>query len=179
MLKALSLTQPWATLCAIGPDRGGKRVETRSWRTEYRGWLAIHASKGFPPWAREFFMQEYFRQALVAAGYSGPHQLPTGAIVGVARLAQILPTERILRQQQLSIREQAYGDYAPGRFGWFLENNLVLPDPIPCKGALSLWEVPAPIVRQIEQQFVSIGVVINFADSTESPRLFLPVQPIF
>ena len=43
-MKALTLTQPWASLVAIG----AKRIETRSWSTPYRGLLAIHAAKGFP-----------------------------------------------------------------------------------------------------------------------------------
>ena len=41
-MKAISLTQPWATLVAIG----AKQIETRSWGTPYRGELAIHAAKG-------------------------------------------------------------------------------------------------------------------------------------
>jgi activating signal cointegrator 1 len=42
-MKALSFTQPWATLVAIG----AKKIETRSWDTRYRGPLAIHSS---PRW---------------------------------------------------------------------------------------------------------------------------------
>jgi len=42
--RAISLTQPWATLMAI--DK--KRVETRNWRVNFRGWVAIHAAKAFP-----------------------------------------------------------------------------------------------------------------------------------
>jgi hypothetical protein len=41
-MKTISLLQPWATLVAIGE----KTIETRSWRTNYRGPLAIHASLG-------------------------------------------------------------------------------------------------------------------------------------
>ncbi|MFL5577327.1 MAG: ASCH domain-containing protein [Gemmatimonadaceae bacterium] len=48
-MKALTLTQPWATLVAIG----AKTIETRSWPTHYRGEVAIHAAKGFPDWARQ------------------------------------------------------------------------------------------------------------------------------
>ena len=47
-MKALSLTQSWATLVTIG----AKKLETRSWPTYYRGPLLIHAAKGFPPAAR-------------------------------------------------------------------------------------------------------------------------------
>lgn len=32
-VKVLSLKEPWASLIAFGP----KRIETRSWRTRYRG----------------------------------------------------------------------------------------------------------------------------------------------
>jgi len=45
MYKVLTLTQPWATLVAIG----AKKCETRSWSTSYRGDLLIHAAKGLGP----------------------------------------------------------------------------------------------------------------------------------
>lgn len=40
-MKAITVQEPWATLLAIGE----KRFETRSWKTNYRGRIAIHASK--------------------------------------------------------------------------------------------------------------------------------------
>lgn len=40
-MRALTLHQPWASLIAIGE----KTIETRSWSTQYRGPLAIHAAK--------------------------------------------------------------------------------------------------------------------------------------
>lgn len=36
-MKVLSVLQPWASLIAIG----AKRYETRSWRTDHRGPIAI------------------------------------------------------------------------------------------------------------------------------------------
>jgi hypothetical protein len=36
--------------------------------------------------------------------------------------------------------ELSFGDYTPGRYAWILENVQALPGPIPCKGALGLWE---------------------------------------
>lgn len=56
-MKILSLTAPWGTLMAIpnpatieaGRRRGIKCVETRNWRTSYRGELVIHQSKGLGP----------------------------------------------------------------------------------------------------------------------------------
>jgi hypothetical protein len=43
-VKALTIRQPWASLIALGV----KRIETRSWSTQYRGPLAIHAGKAWP-----------------------------------------------------------------------------------------------------------------------------------
>ncbi|MDQ0861885.1 hypothetical protein [Bacillus sp. V2I10] len=40
-MKVLSMIQPWASLFALGEVK----YETRSWRTAYRGQLAIHTSK--------------------------------------------------------------------------------------------------------------------------------------
>ena len=42
-MKAISIHQPWASLIAFGE----KRFETRSWKTDYRGPLLIHASRTF------------------------------------------------------------------------------------------------------------------------------------
>jgi hypothetical protein len=38
-MRALSILQPWATLLLSG----AKHYETRSWKTDYRGPLLIHA----------------------------------------------------------------------------------------------------------------------------------------
>ena len=40
MIKVLSLTEPFATLI----KKGVKTIEIRSWKTNYRGKLYIHAS---------------------------------------------------------------------------------------------------------------------------------------
>jgi hypothetical protein len=39
----------------------------------------------------------------------------------------------------LTDQERAFGDYTPGRFAWLLANVKALPEPIPAKGALGLW----------------------------------------
>src|SRR5574343_1234835 len=63
-MKAITLHQPWATLVAIG----AKRIETRSWSTNYRGPIAIHAAKGFPKDAQALCYTEPFRTALKQNG---------------------------------------------------------------------------------------------------------------
>lgn len=125
-MKTLSLIQPWATLVALG----AKRIETRSFRVSYRGELAIHASKGFPPKARGFAETERALGRL-------PGRLPFGAIVAVARLVDVRPTQEVA--PEISALERLYGDYGFGRYAWILEDVEMLPEPVPAKGSLGLW----------------------------------------
>jgi hypothetical protein len=137
-MKALSMTQPWASLLATGR----KQIETRSWRTKYRGPIAIHAATKFPPNCTGLFWREPFRIQLSIAGIREFHQLKTGAIIGVCEIVDCIPTEEI--REGLCYPEINFGDYSDGRWAWLCRNAVSLHDrPITCKGALSLWETPA------------------------------------
>ena len=48
-MKVLTIRQPWATLIV----EGYKRFEFRSWKTNYRGDILIHAGKGIDKEAME------------------------------------------------------------------------------------------------------------------------------
>ena len=141
-MKALTLTQPWATLVAIG----AKRIETRSWRTDYRGPLAIHAAKGFPPQARRLAFEEPFYSVLHGAGLIdiaipgvlGVERLPRGTVVALAQLVDVLPTESV--RDRIEAQELAYGDYSDHRFAWVLEEIDELVMPVPARGYLGLWD---------------------------------------
>lgn len=146
-MKALSLTQPWATLIALG----AKRVETRSWSTAFRGTVAIHASKGFPKTDRERCQEPPFFTVLHPHGYGSVLPLPTGAVVAIARIIDVRPIDMGLRAVVLANLNKAFGayeidfgDYATGRFAWFLDDIRPLPFPVPAKGALGLWDWQAP-----------------------------------
>ncbi len=133
-MKAISLIQPWATAIMIG----NKSVETRSWKTSFVGRVAIHASKGFPKWARDFAETERALGRL-------PGRLPFGAIIGFGTIVSM--KETIVVAPLITAIERLYGDYAPGRWCWMLSDIDPLPDDkiIPCKGKLGLWEVPADL----------------------------------
>jgi len=143
-MKCLSLTQPWATLVAIGV----KRYETRTWWTKYRGPLAIHAAKSFPAYtARNLCEREPFRSALEAVDVTNSRQLPLGAIIAVGKLINI---QRIWMQRDgtllgrpvpLSAQEEAFGDYTQGRYAWILSDVRAI-KPVPFPGRLGLFEVP-------------------------------------
>lgn len=166
-MKAITLTQPWATLVALG----AKSFETRSWSTPYRGPIAIHAAKGLGPVGGaaglvSFWWREPFHTVLAEAGYSADldHDLPRGAIVAVAELYTVLDSTEAADSLRFGIEsdndfieqadraqaalELAFGDYSPGRFAWVFEFVKTIADPIACRGALGLWDVPDEVVEQ-------------------------------
>lgn len=137
IIKAITLWQPWASLIACH----AKLYETRSWSTNYRGWLAIHAAKRKP---------EGFTAAanvLSEVGYRKWSQLPTGCIVAVAKLTDMISTNDRALVGNLSEQERAFGDYSPGRYAWKLADVRRLEEPIAVAGRQGLWnwEVPAEL----------------------------------
>ncbi len=174
-MKAITLTQPWASLVALGE----KQIETRSWQTSYRGPIAIHAAKGFPKWAKDMAGQNPYLCSLfdcdkfMALGFPQEawKHLPTGSVIAVADLTAIYSTnstitlfaatdvtfslEKGVTAGSSSLftipptgKELVFGDYSPNRFAWRLENIVRLPQPVPAKGALSLWEWDVPAETQ-------------------------------
>jgi len=158
-MRALSLTEPWATLMAIG----AKKIETRSWSTTYRGPLAIHVAKSYPPECRHLCTHAPFRSALSSApGDASLYEAlaagtaPRGAIVAVADLVDCFSTDPTnpLNEMMRRLREPefSFGNYSPGRFGFVTTNLRRLATPVPARGALQIWTVPPDIARQVEEQ---------------------------
>jgi activating signal cointegrator 1 len=132
-VRGLSLQQPWASLVVLG----SKRIETRSWHTPYRGWLAIHSSAEFPPWAREFLRAEPFKRELERIR----GDLPLGQILAVVKLATCFEiTESFVHSMERL--EYTFGDYTPGRYAFSLTDLHPLARPIPYKGRLGTWSIP-------------------------------------
>ncbi len=140
-MRALSLTQPWASLVCLGV----KKIETRSWQTPYRGQLAIHAAKGFPKDARAMCLKEPFKRVLMAAGIESVADLPLGALLATVQLLDCIPTGKV--RSQISSEEYAFGDYSAGRFAWILEDVQPLAVPVPAKGALGLWTLDGNVLE--------------------------------
>ncbi|MDR0269614.1 ASCH domain-containing protein [Paenibacillus sp.] len=137
-MKAITIIQPWATLIALGE----KQFETCSWRTNYRGELAIHAGKKVD---REACRTEPICSTLEKYGYTEDN-LPTGAIVAIVTLKDCLQsvdtwTDGYVLENGSYVYPPEYelGDFTPGRYGWQLSNNRWLPEPIPAKGMQGLW----------------------------------------
>lgn len=134
-MKALTLTQPWASLMSFGD----KTIETRSWRTDYRGPVAIHAAKTIPAWARDWANgSPAVRTMLNRRGVYQLSELPAGAVIATAVLTGCVSTDRLVREPPG--KDRILGDYSPGRFAWYFTDVVRLPEPIPARGALQFWE---------------------------------------
>ncbi|RCX22873.1 ASCH domain-containing protein [Fontibacillus phaseoli] len=144
-MKTITIHQPWATLIALGE----KKFETRSWATNYRGELAIHAGKKID---KKICQTEPFRTILAMYGYHVDN-LPTGTIVAICRLEACYsvlrtPNEKALLENgtlntlhryPIEKQEMAFGDYTDGRFAWELGDVRRLPNPVPAKGRQGFW----------------------------------------
>ncbi len=138
-VKAITLQDPYGTLVATGH----KQYETRSWTTPYRGLVVIHVGKTLAiNWQDTIFLK-----LLRDAGIPDPRKLPVGVAVCVCELTAIYRTEDVLAH--ISDRELAFGNYAPGRAAWKLENVQRFDKPIPARGAQGLWNWPMKLPEGI------------------------------
>lgn len=143
--KVISLLQPWASLLVLGH----KTIETRSWNTQYRGKLLIHASLGKQYKKIPAADPLYKHYHTLFAHHNMPpiEHLPFGQIIGSVDLIDTETTEYIIDEFKkpvkkgfnLNAQELAFGDYSPNRYGWLLVNPVLFKNPIPAKGQLNLW----------------------------------------
>lgn len=121
-MQAITLHQPWASLIAAGK----KQYETRSWSTNYRGPIAIHAGKKLHEDENLISLVEFPKFPMVL-----------GAIVAIAELTDcILMDEKFILKQ--SSFEQFLGLWEVGRYAWKLENVRAI-EPIAASGKQGLW----------------------------------------
>lgn len=146
-MKAITVIQPWASLLA----EGAKRYETRSWKTNYRGEILIHAGKKDPLHGMLAMGEEPWADAEIALGIHGAanvfDHLPTGAIIGKARLVnciEITPgfAERMERNNPT---EYSFGDFTPGRYAWEMKDAEDFDEPIWLSGKQGLWNYDGPL----------------------------------
>lgn len=113
-MNALTICQPYADMIATGE----KAIENRTWATDYRGPLAIHAGKS--------------RAWLDDGDEAERPEMAFGAVIAICRLRGCVRLEDL----PLDLR----GDmHANGPWCWLLEDVLRLPEPVPARGAQGLW----------------------------------------
>lgn len=140
-MRGLSVRQPWAWYIL----HGGKRIENRSRRTRYRGPVLIHASRRctFADWRAAALFVGGFAPELVER-CPPPGDLPTGAVVGIARLDDVIEPRTVAGAPDPATRvpDVAMLDWYTGDFGWVLADVQPLDAPIAHRGNVVLWHVP-------------------------------------
>lgn len=163
-MKAITIQQPWASLIVSGD----KLYETRCWKTNYRGPIAIHAAKQVDD-VGYLCSPLKTLEWLTASGITPRilhEELPRGAVIATAELVRIWkivfhPGTDVDKAKHIRIgaesltldvhapdfndyivpteKEISFGMWTPGNYAWELQNIKILPEPIPVKGRQGLW----------------------------------------
>lgn len=127
-MKVLTLKQPWATLIVLGI----KRYEFRSWKTNYRGTILIHAGKGVD------------KDALEKLSYLNI-DFPQGKIIGKADIVDCLLIDDQLNSQIISLNSLVYGKKCRDGYAWKLDNIKKISYDKKINGKLGLWNIDLQI----------------------------------
>jgi len=122
-MKALTIKNPWATLIVDGY----KKYEFRSWKTNYRGKILIHAGLSLEKDMLNRF-KDYNLDCI------------TGAIIGEADIVDCILVDDEFNNKLRNIDPIVYGrSNHVETYAWQLENVKKYDAPIYIKGKLGLW----------------------------------------
>ena len=129
-MKVLSIKEPFASLVC----NGIKKIETRSWKTNYKGELYIHASLS------KNDVKDKKRLNKLISLLPDYYELNYGNIICKCNLANcIYMTEEYIDQIKKDSIEYLCGNYTLGRYAWILTDVKILNEKIPAKGKLGIW----------------------------------------
>lgn len=154
-MRALTIKQPWAYAIL----RWGKRVENRPLHPPpylLGQRIAIHAGKSWASKALEWMRERGLAPEALA------ERFPSGAIVGTAVLvgwaqkhagyeydAADHKSEGLTYDQALKALDSAW---YMGQVALVLDDVRELAEPIPCRGQLGFWTVPADVEAAVLRQ---------------------------
>lgn len=121
-MKVLTIREPWASLIV----NGYKEYEFRSWKTNYRGKILIHAGMTLEKDVAEKFKDYNLK-------YS------RGAIIGEAILVDCILIDEVFDNYLRILDNVVYGNNHVNQYAWKLENVKKYDNPIFIKGKLGLW----------------------------------------
>lgn len=121
-MKALTLKQPWATLVA----EGIKTYEFRSWKTNYRGKVLIHAGAGVDK-------KEMNRFKHLNLNY------PSKRIIAEAEIEDCIKIDDQLNKKIISENNIAYGNKVRSGYAWKLKNIKKVNIDEEINGKLGFW----------------------------------------
>ena len=123
-MKVLTLKQPWATLVS----EGIKEYEFRSWKTNYRGKVLIHAGAGIDKKEMERFKDLNLKY-------------PSKRIMAEVEIEDCLELDDKLNQKIISENNIAYGSKIRTGYAWKLKNVKKIKSSKEINGKLGLWNI--------------------------------------
>ena len=121
-MKVLTLKQPWANLVA----EGIKEYEFRSWKTNYRGRLLIHAGAGVD---KEYL--EKYKDLNI--------DFPSRKIVAEVELVDCLFIDEELNRKIINEKNIAYGSKSRTGYAWKIKLIRKIDSKKSVNGKLGLW----------------------------------------
>lgn len=127
-MKVLTIKEPFATLI----KNKIKYIETRSWKTKYRGELYIQASVAK--------LSKDIRNRKELMNLFNEDELNYGKIICKCNLVDCIyiTDEFIKLEKEKNYDNFISGHYKEGRYAWVLEDVEVI-EPIAVKGQLGIW----------------------------------------
>lgn len=128
-MRVLSLKEPFATLIC----NNKKYIETRSWKTNYRGEIYIHASKSK--------IDKSINDRKELLKLIDNDSMNYGFIICKCELVDCIEmTDNYIKEIEKNEHQQFIcGEYKIGRYAWILRNIEPLKNKIPAKGKLGVW----------------------------------------
>lgn len=129
-MRVLSVKEPFASLISLGI----KKIETRSWKTNYRGEIYIHAS------LTKNIIKDKKRKEKLLNLLPENYNFKQGSIICKAILKDcIYMDEEFINNIKKGKIEYLCGHYEIGRYAWILDDIKILDEEIPAKGKLGIW----------------------------------------
>lgn len=123
-MKVLTLKQPWATLVA----EGIKKYEFRTWKTNYRGKVLIHAGAGIDKKELNRFIKLNL-------------DFPSKKIIAEVEIEDCLELDDELNNKIINENNIAYGSKKRTGYAWKLKNIKKLDINKEINGKLGLWNI--------------------------------------
>lgn len=147
-MKAISVKQPWASLIV----HGIKDIENRTWNTNFRGKVFIHASAKDAGALYELLNEKQI-EAMNNHWTNSPYPLrPLSAIIGEVEIIDcVINHQSIWAEKTIQNTKNYKGnpfDKPQPIYNWVLANPILYDKPIlNVKGKLSFWEPDIDITK--------------------------------
>lgn len=178
-MKALTIKQPYAQLLATGEKQfetrgistryrglvaihaGADKSVVRTYTRGYLDWFKLgHDTRDLTSIDR--FRFGYYCATSLAKHYPFPpndmNASRPGAIHGVEHFAfgSVIAVGELVGCYSMdfvspTMQELVFGDWSIGRYAWQIKNIHLLPEPVPCKGQLGLWNVSDDVLKLMTQ----------------------------